>query len=416
MKINNLVTVPANGKTGNQFVGIKIKNNIIEFHYPETYKLAETDQGLRKDILTVLRTISLAKTMTKDKSSYYSQHNNIYTFPLAAYLWILNDYLIYGRYENREKVFCRGANGKINWKRTLSTQPVISDGNVIYTDIISEKKSQTDNLITQIYNFCVKKASDDIGWLYGFTYDTNGIDYKKLFNKKLYISTINTELSKTYDDVKKYRLNTMKNIIIGLDDGLIDTDEVLYGIDSYDYVFERMIDSMFSNIEDIKSFYPNATWKLILENESVKSSNLRPDTVMIVDKKVFIIDAKYYRYGITFSPNDMPETTSIQKQITYGEYVKKVKEKEYKEVYSAFLLPYSKTENKYSQFFHENFSFVGIGEASWVDLNVADHRKVAAILIDMNYLIAHWSSAREDEIKIVAEIIEENIKGGVNFD
>ena len=55
------------------------------------------------------------------------------------------------RYENREKVYERGARGKINWKKTMHSNPAISNGNVIYTEIISEKKSQTDNLLTEIY-------------------------------------------------------------------------------------------------------------------------------------------------------------------------------------------------------------------------------------------------------------------------
>ena len=41
---------------------------------------------------------------------------------------------------------------------------------------------------------------------------------------------------------------------------------------------------------------------------------------LIKNNKVYILDAKYYRYGTTFFAGDMPETTSIQKQITYGEY------------------------------------------------------------------------------------------------
>lgn len=61
MKIRNLTTIAASGKIDNQFVGIKIFNNHIEFHYPETYHLSDNDDGLRKDILAILRTVSLAK-------------------------------------------------------------------------------------------------------------------------------------------------------------------------------------------------------------------------------------------------------------------------------------------------------------------------------------------------------------------
>ena len=129
----------------------------------------------------------------------------------------------------------------------------------------------------------------------------NGIDYEKIFNKKLYLSTINTELSHTYDDTKKTRLQHMKNVITGLDEEVVQTREIVYGVDSYDYVYERMVDSMFSNITNIKDFYPTAEWDLIVEENPKESSKLRPDTVLEQRKdngrkNLYILDAKYYRY------------------------------------------------------------------------------------------------------------------------
>ena len=93
MKIENLKQVPATGKMGQQFIGIKISKNQIEFHYPETYQLSEDDKGLRKDILAILRTVSLAKTKTSDMSSYNTWHSNENVFPLGAIIWIINEYL-----------------------------------------------------------------------------------------------------------------------------------------------------------------------------------------------------------------------------------------------------------------------------------------------------------------------------------
>ena len=414
MEITNLVKIPATGKLDNSFVGIKISNNQIEFHYPETFKLSDNYADLRKNIMQVLRTVSLAKTRTSDMSSYNTSHNNANVFPLGAYLWIINDYLTYGRYENREKVYERGTHGKINWKKTMHSNPIISEGNVIYSDIISEKKTQKDNLLTEIYNFCVKRAVDSIGWLYGIGFDTNGVDYYRLFKTKktLYLNNINTEASHTFDDQKKTRLNNMRNIIVGLDDDMINTRDIIYGVDSYDYVFERMIDSMFSNVKNIKEFYPSATWDLRFENGPKKSSNLRPDTVLIKDNKVYILDAKYYRYGTTFYSGDMPETTSIQKQITYGEYVKKVKANEYDDVFSAFILPYSKYDNKHKKALNGNIEFVGVGEANWIKgEKLEKSQRIVALLIDTTFLIQNWLKKNEDCIDETIELIEKNVGG-----
>ena len=137
MKIANLEKIASTGEQNNQFVGIKISNNKIEFHYPETYQLSNVDAELRRDILAILRTISLAKTLTSNLSSYNSKFNNDDVFPMGAYLWLINDYLTYGRYENREKIYQKGVRGKIDWRKTLRTPPAISNRNIVYTDIIS---------------------------------------------------------------------------------------------------------------------------------------------------------------------------------------------------------------------------------------------------------------------------------------
>lgn len=416
MKINNLNKIPADGKKGNSFVGIKIKDNQIEFHYPETYVLSNNDDELRKDILAILRSVALAKTLTSDDSTYNVEHvNNIYVFPLNSYLWIINDYLTYGRYENKEKVYINGTRGKINWKKTMHSNPAITNGNVVYTDIISEVKSQKDNIITEIYNCCVKQSIDNVGWLYGLAYDSNGVDYNRLFekNNKLYINTINTELTHTFDDNKKTRLNHMKNILIGLDENIENSKEIIYGVDSYEYVFEKMVDSMFSQVDDIKKFYPTASWYIDLENREKNASKLRPDTVIVDNNKVYILDSKYYRYGVTFDRNDIPETTSIQKQITYGEYIKKIN-KEYDDVYSAFIMPYSKDTNKHKDVLNKNIEYVGIATAKWYENNESNNRKIVGILVDTKYLIQNWINKNQDNINEIIDIIEKKVRSYKN--
>ena len=58
-------------------------------------------------------------------------------------------------------------------------------------------------------------------------------------------------------------------------------------------------------------------------------------------------DAKYYRYGDSKDPTELPRSTSINKQITYGEYV--ATDPKFKDenghappVYNVFLMPFNK--------------------------------------------------------------------------
>ena len=168
-------------------------------------------------------------------------------------------------------------------------------------------------------------------------------------------------------------------------------DEFVYGVDSYYYIFERMIDSIFGNIKDMRDFNPTAKWQLVKNNyKETKSSDLRPDTIIIgEDGRVFILDSKFYRFGFTGNENDLPETTSIQKQITYGDYIRKnVTRIKVEEIYNAFLLPYDKER----ELFHssDNIQYIGFAKSTWKD-NRANHELVHTFLIDLQYVVKSWS-------------------------
>ena len=73
------------------------------------------------------------------------------------------------------------------------------------------------------------------------------------------------------------------NVISGLDTNE-NNDEFVYGVDSYYYIYERMIDSIFGNTKDMRDFNPTAKWQLVRNNyKETKSSDLRPDTIIVTD-------------------------------------------------------------------------------------------------------------------------------------
>ena len=87
-------------------------------------------------------------------------------------------------------------------------------------------------------------------------------------------------------------------------------------------------------------FFPHSHWRIIDGNISVENSALEPDTIMLKDGKVFILDAKYYKFGIISSAGFLPATSSVHKQITYGEYVATSMGVDGNDIYSAFIIPY----------------------------------------------------------------------------
>ena len=378
-------------KVDDSFIGIKIKNNRIDFYYPETYNFDESSiEKSREDVLAILQTISIAKTHSDSRIKVESSFSNNEAIPLLSYLWIIRDYLMNGFYVNREKVLKKNQRGKVDWKRTLNGQPIISKGNVIYSDIVVSVKNELDNIIVEIHKYCVKKSLDILGWLFGIN-SSNFIETKPFYKelKNGYIDALRKELSQTFDDEKKMRLSNMLSIIEGLSDDQND-NELVYGVDSYAYIFERMINSIFGN-RDATKFNPSANW--FMKSNDYKtpfpSSDLRPDTILIKDNIAYVLDSKFYRFGYTANTKDLPETTSIQKQITYGDFIKNNKmEDEIQKIRNAFILPYNKFSNKLD--LNGTLEYIGYSKTDYRK-GAEEHEIIHAFLIDLKYAIETWN-------------------------
>lgn len=390
-------------KVDDSFIGIKIKNNRIDFYYPETYHFDESSvENSRNDVLAILQTIAIAKTHSDSKIKIESSFSNNEAIPLLSYLWIIRDYLMNGFYVNREKIIKKNQRGKVDWKRTLSGQPIISKGNVVYSNLVVSVNNNLDNIIVEIHRYCVKKSIDILGWLFGIK-SSNFIETKPFYKelKNIYIDTLRKELSQTFDDEKKERLKNMLSIIEGLSDDQ-NGNELVYGVDSYAYIYERMINSIFGN-RDATKFNPSANWYLKLKNyDPVESSDLRSDTILIQNNIAYVLDSKFYRFGYTADKKDLPETTSIQKQITYGDFIKNNKiGEEIQKIRNAFILPYNKYDNKLG--LSETLEYIGYSKTDYRK-GTEDHEIIHAFLIDLKYVIETWNKRNHGED--IANLVE----------
>ncbi|QZX49471.1 hypothetical protein [Mycoplasma sp. E35C] len=400
-KHNEIICMPssANEKSDKRFVGIKVeksdennKKRIVKFFYPEAYKLSIEDDYenddlveinddkkdlILNDIQLILESIYL---LSKHASENDEQDEELdHNLPLKAMEYIINDYLINKRYINNQKEYKVGIYDKINWKRTLQNQPFISNTNIIYPYFVSEIKTHKDNLITEIYMYCVKQSFDYFGWFYDLQFDET-IDYNQLFNPDKYLAAIDSELHKTFIEQSQERLVNMRNIISFFARKKANNQNLGYGIDKYELVFEKMLDKLFSNVTDKSIFYPQGYWKIDDKNEL--KTPLRPDCIMVDNNDLYIIDAKYYRYGISKNPNDLPDSSNMAKQIIYGQY--NYFRNIYNHVYNIFILPYKK-QNKDDQ----TLKYFGYASLNWNYENL-DHQKIRGLFIDLNFLVNNW--------------------------
>lgn len=393
----------------NSFVGIKIDEGIVKVFVPKVFR---EDEDWKKDIRLFLKSIEIAKTKNTENINKGS-NNTDNVWPIDSYLWLINDYLENGLYYNREKKISRSNSGKIEWKRTLQQVPIYSDGNIIYDQLITSKMTPANDMITHIYKLCLRQGIDKIGWLFNYNFH---IQIDQIVSIKEMIMRVRKELNETFDDIKRIRFNHMLNILKTTEGDNMLSSHYSYGITNYYYVFETMVDMLFDGIagDEKKKYDPNGYWQLNGQSRFL-ASRLRPDTILKRNDKTYILDAKMYQYGATHDRSKLPETQSLQKQITYGDFVSNnLKDKN---IRNAFILPY----NKYLKSFindpdalkynDSNLVYFGYAYVDWRDdEDFQDYDNIYAFGIDFNYLLNNYKNPDYEIINQFCKVIEENIK------
>lgn len=385
------------------FVGLRFKEGNPQVVFPHGYGISSDDKECRKDIFLLLSVLEKFSTH-REGETIDKKKTVTFSFPFDSYHYIIIDYFQNGYYVENEVRYIESSRGKINWKRTIQKEkPQIDNDNVVYLDFqVKTNQISENNLLTQIHRYCVYKSFFYFGWLF---FSENYLPEKPQipFNEKIFLATLYAAMSKTFDDKKRMLFQCMINII-RFEGQEKDDYNFTCGVNRFDPVWERIIDCVFGE-QDKEKYFPHATWHIIRNKKFEKSSALEPDTIMKYNNKTFVLDAKYYKFGITELASDLPATASIQKQITYSKYIaENMPEVDNMNIYNAFIMPYESLD-------HEKMKFVSIATADWetYNQNTFNYAYVVGILLDTKHLLHNFRKHNESEIEKMAMKIEESL-------
>lgn len=142
-------------------------------------------------------------------------------------------------------------------------------------------------------------------------------------------------------------LNLFKNMkkILETESNDNNKQEYYFGTTSFHTVWEAMVDNFYGENEKIKKQYnPELQW-YDFTGEEIKGqdSNLRPDTISFIEKdserKVFILDSKYYKGSVNLTEGHLPLSESVPKQIVYADWAISEMKNKSKNVFNAFIMP-----------------------------------------------------------------------------
>ena len=389
------------------FVGVKISNNNITVYFPLGFSIPSLDTEIRTEILNllqVLKRFSKHEKGTKQQDNRSNAEDAI--FPLTAYMDVIYDFIKCGYYIERERVYQVNGKGTIDWKKTIHTQrPLIHDDEAFYTSFVVRKSSPDSNrLITLIHQYCVYDSFAKLGWIF-----TDFMPEKPIieFNRNLFATVVRDKLNNTNNDSKKKLFNAMLHIIYSLDANS-DAQNFTYGTDSFEYIWERLIDNVFG-IKNKMDYFPKTQWRNLKSGGAKDMSPLEPDTLMEYQGRFYVLDAKYYKYGITGINSHLPGSASINKQITYGEYVEKKRGQRYN-TYNAFIMPFNKDKNVFGL----NGPVGCIGEAvgEWRENNLP-YERIQGFLIDIKYLMHAYKHNHGIEVEKLANKIDEAVQASM---
>lgn len=427
-------------KKGDDFVGIKITENEREITFPMAYVPASEKLSVskilpneRREIIRLINTICGCTNFKKGERISSLNGKTAIDFPIKSALFIIEDFLDRGSYyTEKETLYTKSTSGKISWTRTIKNiKPIISESGIAFLNFINRKnRIQENQLITELHKYCVYKSFELLGFLFTSSLTEKGLlqesDISK--NKKYYADFLQEKIDSTHLEASIELFSNMKDFINGFDSES-EIKNAAYGTQCFQVVWESLIEKMFSTIsqkQKEKYFYPQTRW--IFQNGRKRTNSpLRPDTIMIQDEKCFIIDAKYYSFAALANQKSenadgentdkaqngsIPGSDSIQKQITYAEFIdssidnNKDSESsqnfrfEPQNIYNIFILPESNAEKL--------FSYKGYATTNWKD-NSKNYHKIHAITLDTKFLLENAGKKSSEMKKRLAEICASNL-------
>lgn len=452
-KLNEICSCESKANSETEFVGIRCEKSkeggVLETsiifplgYFKDDLTLRELpEEELREcvvNLFTVLSDRSLQEQIHQDSSiSTFAEEHGESEFPMVSYLNVIRNFLDFGYLDEKEILYKKGANGKISWGRTIkAVQPVITEDaqNLVYLDFIARKVSYNeDTLITQVHKFCVHDALVKLGFLFGIDpSEEPQLD----FDYDLFCNAIHSKLAKTFNDRDLRLLADLARIVEYLaghktEDGKT-ADDFYFGVNKFAPVWEAMVDKIFGKLPQgvaKDKFNPHLRWndgcrdeKLDVSEEEIvlndpKRSTLRPDTIMVMGEGVYILDSKYYKYGLTGFNSHLPGAESVCKQMAYAEYVethrKEILEENGdpstslhsaqddtspKRIYNVFIMPYCADAGKWNEIATASprndvyaMKRVGYIYGDWKDCKKPYH-KIACILLDTKSVMQNYAN------------------------
>jgi len=386
------------------FVGLKVDGDKFSVFFPQAFSISDNENQLRKEIKLLLNVLFKFEKNDGADSIVRNEVTQFSSFPYLEYKFIIEDF--YSRngiyYHEMEHEIVKKNTGKIKWKNTINNiNSYVQNNSIIYLQFMSRKSSARDNQVyAEIHKYFVYESFKNLGWLYG-DYTPKKPTIK--LNRNLFINLVSKKINLMNNDRDRLLFKKILSILLSINESNSKSTST-FGTYQFEYVWQNLINYVFG-VENKDIYLPRGRWfqKYGTVKKSI-SSALEPDTIMLENNDIYVLDAKFYKYGIRNHKDAyyLPKSSDISKQITYGQFVNKNFGSKLNNIYNAFLLPYNKLDNDFN--LSDNYLYIGYATGDWIT-KPESFELIHTILIDLKYIMMAALKRSNKERNYLSSII-----------
>ncbi len=398
---------------GDSFVGVKADTDDAVIYFPIGYRLPDNDDDLRVDIQNLFGVLAAFMKEERVIAAPNFEKPQKGNFPIHAYFTVIRDFLRNARYYmETDPVYRTDTKGRVSWVRTFREQrPLVQkNGSLVFTNMTVRSSTPNANKeITQIHKYCVYEAFEKMGWMYVPFLPEKPDRHPSV---KSSIAILVRKLASTNNDSEQALFGAMRSMLEYIDNHSAET-QYFFGTDHFETVWEKMIDKAFG-IGDKAQYFPRTRWLLDCGDNREKTP-LYPDSIMVYGDKYYVIDAKCYRFGHTGNPEHLPNGSDINKQITYGEYIEKVRGVPNERLFNCFIMPFNQSHNMFGITGHIGNIGEAVGDWRYDPQNprMKNYERIQGIVMDTRYLMYNYIGTPEQQKRELAECIEKVLTRGL---
>lgn len=393
-----------NNKISFKFCGFINLEEFIICVFPKGYLLNHSNHlTLKNDakmLLHVFDTYNHKSIISSSLNSHHTNKNNASFLSLAKE--IISDYNKNGLIKTKETKVSLNGIGKTNWSKTFKkTNPTIYNNNLLFLDLINEKKIHSlANELIQIHWLILKDIEQKIGWLYDFKLKNEVLSSFRI-NEKKALHIIKIAISKSYN---QNNIRRLKLLLAYLNKQFYSDSKLSNFKISHTFYFqniwEDIIKVLFEDNIYIHKKIPKYTWKNG-DDKIIKTTSIIPDTLTYGENDtLLIIDAKYYPELTNSSESSkLPGSSDVSKQLIYRKSLLLSDDFSNFKITNIFLLPGTVSE--------ESNALIEIARVGFENPNLHDDLgEILTFKLDVKTSMNHYLKSNTVFKRILLDILK----------